>query len=266
MRAFTDRAVWITGASSGIGAALARAFAREGACLVLSARSQPRLAEVQAACQALGGTAHLLPHDLAQHATLPHKARAALRLAGRIDLLVNNAGIGQRATALDTSLAVVERILSVNFLGAVALTRAVLPHMIEQGGGHIAVVTSVLGKFGARTRSAYAASKHALHGYFDSLRAELGDRNIRVTLLCLGYVRSEVSIHALDGDGAEHGRMDRGQARGMDPDRCARAMIRAVQKGREEVVIGGLLERGAVWLKRLAPGVLSRLLAGWDPD
>jgi len=136
----------------------------------------------------------------------------------------------------------------------------VLPGMLARGAGHVVTISSVLGRFGARTRSSYAASKHALHGYFDSLRAEVARQGIRVTLVCPGFVRTEVSQHALTADGTPHGQLDPGQARGMEPAACARAILRAVARGKREVAIGGR-EIGGVWLQRFAPGLLAWILA-----
>jgi dehydrogenase/reductase SDR family member 7B len=172
---------------------------------------------------------------------------------------VHNAGVGQRSPAADTELHVTRRILDVNFLGPVALTRAVLPSMRARQNGHLVVVSSVLGTFGAKRRSSYAASKHALHGYFDSLRAELADEGIRVTLICPGYIRTPISEQALTADGTPHGRADPGQAGGMDPARCAARMVRAIEREQREVVIGGW-ETAGVWLKRWCPSLLARIL------
>jgi len=263
---FRDRVVWITGASAGVGAALAHAFAARGARLVLSARRAGRLEEVAARCTDRGAArAHVVPLDLAEHAALAGAAREAEERVGPVDVLVHNAGVGQRGRAEETRIEVVRRIFDVNVFGPVALTQAVLPGMLARGAGRIAVVSSILGKFGAPGRSAYAASKHALHGYFDSVRAEVHDRGVRVTLVCPGYVRTEISTHALEPGGAEHQRLDPGQARGMDPHDCARRVLRAIARGRREVTIGGW-ETWGVTLKRFAPGVLARLLRGREVD
>ncbi len=253
-----DRVVWITGASTGIGKALALALADAGARLILSARNRERLDAVRAAT-AHPARVHVLALDVADHDALPARAEQALGLEGRVDVLVHNAGVGQRSPAADTELHVTRRILDVNFLGPVALTRAVLPSMRARQNGHLVVVSSVLGTFGAKRRSSYAASKHALHGFFDSLRAELADEGIRVTLICPGYIRTPISEQALTADGTPHGRADPGQASGMDPARCAARMVRAIEREQREVVIGGW-ETAGVWLKRWCPWLLARIL------
>lgn len=253
------RVVWITGASSGIGEALAKAFAARGARLVLSARRQAELERVRAACG--GAEIVLLPMDVAALAEVPEKAREAVAAFGRIDLLVNNAGISQRSLAKDTALEVDQRIMQVNFFGSVAVTKALLPHLLERGDGRIVVVTSVVGKLGTPLRSTYAASKHALHGFFDSLRAELAGTGIGVTLVMPGFIRTAVSQNALTGDGTPQGSMDAMLAAGLDPDICAARILDAVTAGRDEVYVGGRREAAALALKRFFPGLFARTIA-----
>lgn len=250
--------MWITGASSGIGEATAVAFAREGARLILSARRREELQRVAQRCVG-APSVEVLPLDLGDLASLPSAAQEALERTGRIDVMVHNAGISQRARAIDTSLEVDERIMRVNFLGTVALTKALLPAMVAARRGHFVVVTSLTGLIGSPMRSTYAASKHALHGFFDSLRAEHHADGIRVTMVCPGFVHTAISIHALTGDGTPQGTMDRATARGIPPEDCARALLDATARRAEEVYVGGL-ERLGVYLARYAPRVFSVLL------
>ena len=252
------KVVWITGASSGIGLALAQAWARRGARLLLSARNEERLAEARASCD--HPERHLvLPVDLANDLTLGPAVERALAWAGGIDVVVHNGGVSQRSLVRNTRLAVDRQILETNFFGAVALTKAVLPSMLARKAGHFVVVSSLVGKIGTPLRSAYSASKHALHVFFDSMRAELHDDGIRVTMICPGFIRTEVSRNALTGDGTPQGSMDRAQARGMAPAICAERTIRAVEKGRDEVLIGGS-ERYAVYVQRFFPSLFNRLI------
>ncbi len=253
-----DQAVWITGASSGIGEALARALEPRGARLVLSAR---RVDQLEALRQSFAepGRHAVVPLDLADAAAIPGAVASALAVAGRIDVMVHNAGISQRALVVDTDLEVDRRLLEVNFFGTVALTKALLPSMLAAGGGRFVVVTSLVGKIGTPLRSGYAASKHALHGFFDSLRAELWDRGIRVTIVCPGFIKTELPLAALTGDGSPQGTMDRAQLAGYPAERCAEKIVRAVERDREEVLIGGK-ERYAVYLKRFLPGLFSRII------
>jgi len=255
---FRNKVVWITGASSGIGEALAYAMAREGAHLILTARRRERLEAVRNAC-AGPGKVLLLPFDVTDYECHPTMVGAAIEHFGQVDILVNNAGISQRSLVLETDFSVDRRIMEVNFFSVVSLTKTLLPYMVERGSGHIAVVSSLLGKFSTPLRSAYCASKHALHGFFDALRAEVYDKNIYVTLICPGFVRTEVSLHALRGDGSEHGQMDDTIAKGMPPDVCARRIVNALYKRKEEVYIARY-ELIALYLKRFAPGLFSKLI------
>ena len=165
----------------------------------------------------------------------------------------------ERIAVVDTDVSVYRRLMDVNFFGVVALTKAVLPLMLEQGSGHLVVTSSVAGKLGTKQRSGYCASKHALHGFFDALRAETHDAGLRVTLVCPGYIRTPISLHALGADGRVHGRMDENQEKGMDPRAFAQRLLRAVAREQEEVYIGGT-EIYGIYLKRFLPGLLSRIL------
>ncbi len=250
---FASQVVWITGASSGIGEALALEFAREGARLILSSRRPEELERVRAAC-ARPDEHRVLPLDTGRVETFP----AAVTAAGHVDILINNAGVSQRALAAEADLAVERAMMEVNYFGPVALTKAVLPAMRARHAGHIVVVSSVMGYVGTPSRSTYAASKHALHGYFDSLRTEVWREGIKVTLACPGYVRTAVSANALDARGERHGKTDTTHVRGIAPERCARAIVRGVARGRAEVVVGGP-EIVAIWLQRFAPWLFRRI-------
>lgn len=257
-RAFRDKVVWITGASSGIGEALAVALARVGARLVLSARRHEELERVARAC-APARSVDVVPLDLGDVDSLVGKAEDVLAKLGSVDVMIHCGGVSQRARVIDTDIGVDERIMRVNYLGTVALTKALLPSMVARRRGHFVVVSSLVGKFGSPLRSSYAASKHALHGFFDSLRAELHDEGIRVTIVCPGFVKTNVSINALTGDGSPQGKMDRATGRGMEPAACAAVILRAAAAEREERYVGGA-ERFAVYVKRIAPTVFSRFV------
>jgi len=182
---------------------------------------------------------------------------------GKIDILVNNAGISQRSLVTDTDLSVDQKIMDVNFIGTVAVTKAVLPYMIRRKQGQIIAISSVMGKIGTPRRSAYAASKHALHGFFDCLRAEVYPKNIQVTLICPGYVHTNVSINALTGDGSPNNKMTETTKKGLEPAEFAQKALRAIYKKKEEVYIGGK-EIIGIYLKRFLPGVLSKYVRGMD--
>lgn len=256
---YTGKVVWITGASSGIGEALAYELARRGAKLILSARRTEQLEAVRARCERPGD--HLvLPLDLADAAKLPEAAKQVLDRFGAIDILVNNSGISQRSMANETSLDVDRRVMEVNYMGTVALTKAVLPSMLERGRGHIVVVSSLAGKVGTPLRSAYCASKHALQGFFDCLRAEVHDRGLRVTIVCPGFVKTDITVNALKGDGSSFAQMGDAQAKAMTADEFARKCASELEREGAEIMIGGGFEVTAVKLSRFLPGLYRYLV------
>ncbi len=250
--------IWITGASSGIGEAAAKKFSKAGYALILSARNEPELHRVKQAC-AFPADCQILPLDLASSADFSAKVGTALSFYGQVDILLHNGGISQRSLIKDTLLEVDRRLMEVNYFGTVALTKAILPHFLARKKGQFGVVTSLVGKFGSPYRSSYAGAKHALHGFFDTLRAEHHQDGISVTLICPGFIRTQVSINAVTGDGSPLGEMDQAQDQGMSPEACAEAIFRALVKKKEEVYIGGK-ETLAVYLKRFLPGLFSRIL------
>ncbi len=255
---YKDRIVWITGASSGIGAALAQELSRQGSTIILSARNIKKLEEVR---QTLEDPARheVLPLDLTDIDGLDGKAKEAVSYYGRVDFLFNNGGVSQRSLAIETDISIDRKLIETNYLGPVALTKALLPSMLSLKKGHIVVVSSLTGKFGTPLRSGYAASKHALHGFFDALRAETWREGIAVTLVCPGYIKTDISLNAMTGDGTPQGTMDKGQANGMSPEVLARKILRAVEAGKNEVYLGGF-ERLGVYIKRFFPDVFSRMI------
>lgn len=255
---FASQVVWITGASSGIGEATARAFAAEGARIILSSRRPDELERVRLTC-ARPDDHFVVPLDLTRSDTFDAAVAAVLARAGRIDVLVNNGGVSQRAFALDTAGSVERALMEVDYFGPVALTKAVLPSMLARRAGHVVVVSSVMGYLGTPGRSTYAAAKHALHGYFDSLRAEIWREGIKVTLVCPGYVRTAISAHALGPRGEEHGRTDGTHLTGIAPEKCAAALLRGVARGRNEVHVGGR-EVAGIYLQRFVPWLVARVV------
>ncbi len=246
-----DKVVWITGASSGIGEALVYRYHKAGAKLIISSRNRDELFRVKANCKnALH--VHVLSLDLEQTSSLQQKTTDALKIYNKIDVLINCAGVSQRSLALETDAATEEKIMRINFWGTVALSKAIIPAMIIQGGGQIVCISSLAGKFGTRFRSAYAASKHALHGYFDSLRAEVANQNIIITLACPGFIKTKVSLNALTGDGNPQKTMDDAINIGMPAETCAEQIYKAVSAHKEEVYIGGKEVKGVLF-KRLFP-------------
>jgi len=261
MSDYAGKTVWITGASSGIGEALALAFAARGAALLLSARRVERLERVAEACRAGASKVEILPFDVADSAVALEKAREAMeRMGGPIDVMVHNAGVGQRGSVLDTSFEVERRMLETNYLGPVALTKAVLPAMVARGEGTFVVISSVLGLMSVKHRAGYSASKHALHGYFNGLRAELTERGIKVLLVCPGHVNTEFSLHAFEADGKAHGVVDPGQEKGLTAAVCAARTMAALERGKHEIYVAKWESLG-VYLNRFTPGLLRGAMA-----
>lgn len=204
-------------------------------------------------------TTFILPFDLTSHAIFEDIVSKAILWRGHVDILINNGGLSQRAFAHETSLEVEKRIFDVNYFGTVELTRHLLPHMIKRRNGHISVVSSVLGKMSVPLASTYCSSKHALHGYFNAVRAEVHQHNVKISLVCPGYIKTAVSINALKADGSNHAILDQKQAKGMDARKFSRIMLRKIAAGREEFSIGGI-ELAAIYLKRLFPWLVSRVI------
>ncbi|MCU0425313.1 MAG: SDR family oxidoreductase [Candidatus Kapabacteria bacterium] len=260
---FTNTTVWITGASSGIGEALVHAFAKAGAHIILSARRENELERVKADCMRSFSIREerffVLPLDLAKADSLTLKAQEALRWRGSVDIMIHNGGISQRSLARETALEVDRRVMEIDYFGTIVLTKALLPSMLQQKRGHFVVISSLVGKFGTPLRSGYSAAKHALHGFFDSLRAEAHNDGISVTIICPGFIKTQVSVNAVTGDGSQQGIMDDAQANGMSADECARRILKAIAAKKLEVYIGGR-EKIGVYLKRFVPTLFARIL------
>ncbi|MBS1507343.1 MAG: SDR family oxidoreductase [Bacteroidetes bacterium] len=257
-----NKVIWITGASSGIGEALAMELANlKGVKLILSSRRKEELERVKGNCTpSVQPNIKILPLDLAQEQTLKLSVEVAVQFFGHIDILVNNGGISQRSLAKETALSVDRQLMEVDYFGTVALTKYLLPHFLKRKSGHFVTVSSVMGLIGTPYRSGYAAAKHALHGFFDSLRAELWkeSKSIYVTLICPGWIRTNVTLNALTGDGSKLNEMDKTTDRGLSPKTCAIKIISAMQRRKDEAYIGGLKEVGGVYLKRFFPLMFAR--------
>lgn len=256
---FTNKVIWITGASSGIGKALAIELSKLSTKLILSSRNEKELTNVKNLC-ANPEAIKIVPLNLEKYNSLKEITEKTIALFGTIDVLVNNGGISQRSLAKNTSIAVDKRIMDINYLGTVALTKAILPHFIENNKGTIVVISSIVGKIGTPLRSSYAASKHALHGFFDSLRAEIYENSINITLVCPGFVQTNVSVNALTGDGSKQNKMDIATKNGLTPEYFVKKLIKAVEKEKQEVYIGGFKEKLAVFVKRFFPKLLSKMI------
>jgi len=256
---FKNKVVWITGATSGIGEALAKEFALQGAKIIISSRRVEELERVKNLLKLPEGDLLILPLDLEDLSNINILTQLVINKFGRIDILVNNGGISQRSLTKDTSIETDRKLMEVNFFGTVALTKSVLPYFLKQKGGHIVVVSSIVGKFGFHLRSAYAASKHALHGFFESLRMEIYNENVKVLIVCPGKIRTNISINAYTGDGSKHGKMDDSTNKGLSPEDCARKILKGIENNKEEILIGGN-DIKAVFLKRFFPTLFSIII------
>jgi short-subunit dehydrogenase len=252
---FRDQVVWITGASSGIGEGLAIGFAAEGAKLILSARREAELARVRNKCTGSPDVL-LVPFDMTDETGRARGLDVVLKRFGRIDVMVQNAGVSQRSLAKDTALSVDRKIMELDYFSVVALTKLILPHMIERKAGHFVITSSVAGKFGVPMRSAYCASKHALHGFFDTLAVECSPYNILCSLLVVAGVQTDVSKNALTGDGSLWGKMDDTQSRGLSVEECTRIILEGVAAKKREINVLEGPTGTYLWLKRLLPDVL----------
>lgn len=258
MSPFQHKVVLITGASSGIGQALALQFNAQGAIVIGAARKTSALEEMKKTMK-FPNNFHVLSLDLEQNKHFADTVAQLVSLFGRIDILVNNGGISQRSNAVDTSEEVDRKIMEVNYFGNIALSKAVLPYMQKQKSGSIIVISSIAGKFGFYLRSAYSASKHALHGFYESLRLEEEGNGIGVLMVCPGKVATSISLNALTGQGQTHNTMDKQQETGVSADYCAQEIIKGLVNKKEEIFIGGR-EIKAVKVKRFFPKLFGKII------
>lgn len=254
---FQDKVIWITGASSGIGEAVALAFNKAGAIIIISSRRKDELERVRLA-SSFPDRVFVFQMDLSQPESIDKVSKEVLGKF-EIDILFNNGGISQRSLTAETSIDTDRKIFEVNYFGHVKVTKAVLPQMLRRGKGKIVVISSLTGKWGFYLRSAYAASKHALHGFFDSLRMEVEDKGIGVTLITPGFIATEISKHAIDKSGMATGEMDSNQANGISSEECARQILAGVAAEKNEFGVGGK-ELRALFLHRYLPKLFRRIL------
>lgn len=256
---FSNQVIWITGASSGIGEALAYALAARGAKLILSSRRIAELERVKSNCSS-PGQVQVLPMDLLDSAGLEAKAADAIALFGHIDIMVHNGGISQRSLVAETDIAVHREVMELNYFSYIILTKALLPHFTERHSGRFVVTSSVMGKVGTPMRAAYAAAKHALHGYFDCLRAEVSNSGITVTILTPGYIHTPIAV--ISGDGDLLSNTSEQISSGLPAEKAAEQIVKAIESGAYEPFIGRFWgeERLALFVNRVWPGLFTRLI------
>jgi len=254
-----DKVIWITGASSGIGEALAYQCAEEGAKVILSARREDELHRVCGSCKTLAQNVFVLHMDLSRTENIESKVEDVVKRFGRIDILINNSGMGHRTLAVHTSTEIDRKVMEVNFFGTINLTKAVARQMQKQKSGKLVIVTSIMGKYGMPLYSTYSASKHALYGYFESLRQELYNDNISVLIVSPGFINTDVSTKLLREDGTEYGVKSDAQEKGMSAKDCAKGIVRAIKTNRNHKFVGKY-EIFSVYVKQYFPKVFYKLM------
>jgi dehydrogenase/reductase SDR family member 7B len=260
MKDFAGKTVWITGASSGIGECLVYAFAGKSATVIASSNETDELQRVCRNCEGLPGRVVAAPFDLEETAGIASIVEEQISKTGRIDYLLNIGGISQRALVAETPLWLDRKIMEINYFGTIALTKAVLPYMLQQGSGHVCATSSIAGRFGFPLRSAYSASKQALHGFFETLHIENKQHQVRASVIIPGRVQTKISVRALDAQGKEHGKMDAGQAKGISPEKAAAIIIRGIRKNKREILVGGS-ELAMLYIRRFFPALFFKLVS-----
>jgi short-subunit dehydrogenase len=259
MTTISGKTAWVTGASSGIGEALAKGLAARGARIILSGR---RINELQRVAGAVGGEALILPFEATEFDALPGVVAKALAWTGGVDILINNAGVSQRSLALDTTFDTYRRLMDIDFFAPVRITQLVLPSMVERRSGRIVIISSVAGKVGAPLRTAYCAAKHAAIGYFDALRAEVEKAyGVGVSVVTPGSVRTAIAVNAMTGEGGARGRSDDNIDNGMAPEKAAEIILDGLVEGRREIVVAEGMELAALQLRAANPEALFDFVA-----
>lgn len=264
MTFFNGKSIWITGASSGIGKALAIELSKSQAKLILSSRNKDSLEATKKECINNGATedqVELLTLDLQDSFSLAQKAKEAIRLFDTIDILINNAGISHRSSVQETSMDVQRQIMEINYFGAISLSKYLLDHMLEKGQGHQVIINSIAGKVSLPYRSAYTASKHALVGFYESMQRELKSSGVQVTIAYPGYITTNISVNALKGDGSTYGMMDKTQKKGLSAEYCAKKILSGIAEKKDQIVVSALKERTALFLQRFQPRLLAKIVS-----
>ncbi|MFT3826204.1 MAG: SDR family NAD(P)-dependent oxidoreductase [Chitinophagaceae bacterium] len=259
MNYFSNKVAWVTGASSGIGESLVYELVKQGARVIISSRREEELKRVQQ--QAGIDKVHILPLDLEATATFPAKVAEAINAFGQIDLMIHNGGISQRSLVKDTLPAVQRKVMEVDYFSYIELTYLLLPHFLQRQSGHIVAISSVMGKIGTPLRSAYAAAKHALHGYFDCLRTEVWQQNVHVTVITPGYIRTNVSLNAVTGSGDKLNQLGKNIGHGYPADKTAVQILKAIEKKKKEKFVGRSFSQEwmAIHLMRLFPSLAFKI-------
>lgn len=261
---FSNKTFWITGASSGMGRATAIALAKKNVHLIISGKNVDELNKTAENIKKYNSTVNIEPLDMEDNKAVVATAKKVLAEHKKIDGLYQFAGISQRSFTADTPLENDRKIMEINYFGVITLVKAVLPQMIKNGGGQLAVASSLVGKFGFPYRSAYAASKHALHGFFETVLAEYFDENIRTSLIIGGRINTNISKYALDKNGKSYGKIDPGQANGISPETSAKQILRGLRKNKREINVGGS-ELFILKIKQFFPALHAKIVRKIKP-
>ena len=264
MDVLKNKVVWITGASSGIGEALVYEFAKQGSTVILSARREQELARVAKTANLNKTNSLIIPFDLSDTTKANEYTQQIINQFKRIDIVINNGGQSQRSEAIDTTTETERKLFEINYFSAINISKAVLPYMLKQGSGKIVVTSSIAGKFGFYLRSSYSAAKHALHGYFESLRLEVEKKGVSVLIVCPGKIKTNVSLNAVSSSGDSHNKMDPSHENAMTAEECAKQIINGILTGKEEIFIGGK-ELLAVKIKRFFPKLFGKIIRKQSP-
>lgn len=261
---FNGKTLWITGASSGIGRAVAIELSLKKGHLILSSRNEKSLDEVAVICKQNGSSVNIIPFDLTSKDSIQAAVNEVILTDKVINGLYHFGGISQRSYAVETDIEIDRRIFEVNYFGTIELTKLILPIMIKNGGGQIGVTSSIVGKFGFPYRSTYAATKHALHGFFESLRAENVQHNVSISMIIPGRVKTNISMNALDSNGRAHNKMDEGQEKGLSAEKAAGLIVKSLEKEKKEILVGGK-ELVMVQIRRFLPRLFYYLSTKVQP-
>lgn len=259
-----NKVIWITGASSGIGEALVYECAKQHAIIILSSRREEELFRVTKTAHLNSTNSLIIPFDLANTSQVKDYAQQIISTFGRIDILINNGGQSQRAEAIETSTETERTLFEINYFSTVNLSKSVLPFMLKNKNGKIVVVSSIAGKFGFYLRSSYSAAKHALHGYFESLRLEVEKKGVSVLMVCPGKIKTNVSLNAMSNDGTAHNQMDQSHENAMSAEDCAKQIIAGILTNKEEIFIGGK-ELLIIKIKRFLPKLFGKIIRKQSP-
>jgi short-subunit dehydrogenase len=251
---FKNKVVLVTGASSGIGAELTKQLNAMGAVVIASARRMDRIEELKNQCVNPENIVSI-ELDLTDQSSIDSIV-SELKKMDKLDLVIHNAGIAQKGLVIENDLEVDRKVMETNYFGTISLTKKILPIFRKQGHGWFAVVTSLAGAVGVPGRSAYSASKHALHGFFESLRAENFDCDLDVSVIMPGFIHTDITVKALKGDGSEYGKVEKSHKQGMSAEKCAQRIIHGLRKRKKNIVVGHL-EILIVYIQRLSPSLYN---------